>query len=66
MIRMTKAKKENDTAMEIQELKTQNMLMTDRMNLTDKGYYRQQMLILLERIAMALEGSAGYNSNKKL
>ena len=40
---------------EVQNLKNQLILMNDLNNLQNENYFRQQMLIQLERIAVALE-----------
>ena len=53
-----KEKKEDSLKEENQVLKNQNLILQDRMNLGDSSYYRQQILSLLERVAVANERQA--------
>lgn len=57
---MTQAKKEKNEA-EVsereKELEAVLQLLQDRSNLKEEGYFRQQILVLMERIAKALEDS---------
>ena len=51
---------------ENQTLKTQLLVLQDLQNLNQESYFRQQVLILLERIATALEKvSSEENSSKE-
>lgn len=45
--------------MEIEQAKNQLTLVQDQIALRDEGYYRQQLLIVLERIAKSLEERHG-------
>ena len=49
--------KPSKEAEEIQQLKIQNLVLQDREALQNEGYFRQQVLIMLERIAKSLEAS---------
>ena len=49
----TKVEKENN----LEPLKRENQVLRDLINLREESYYRQQLLSMLERIAIALESS---------
>ena len=52
---MMKKKIEANTNKKEEELIVQNRMLLDKINLQDTTYYRQQQLILMERIVRALE-----------
>ena len=47
-----------------QELVSKVQILSDLQNLQDEAYYRRQNLVLLERIALALETSLKEEENK--
>ena len=59
MKKKTLAKKEkveeDKTLEDFENLEKENLMMRDMINLKDEGYFRQQTLAYLERIAKALE-----------
>jgi hypothetical protein len=59
-----KEKKAGDIEEENMELKGRVSLLQDLVNLKDETYFRQQLLILLERIAKALETSLEESKEK--